>query len=557
MNSDIFKKVNSLREKLSSSNIEGFLIPSNDEFQSEYVPEHLNRLKYITGFSGSNGIAVITKNQALFFTDGRYILQAQQELGSIYTVYLISDIFKYFPVEKIGYDPKLHSIYNMDRYKKFNLIATDNLVDLVWEQKDQYIESKVFLYPIKYAGETSLSKISKLKAYLKENKTDALIITDSTSICWLLNIRAHDVDYNPILLSYLIISKEGDIELFSNASNIKNVRCYNFSQFSNRLKLLEGKKIQIDPKSASIWIKNHLTNPILKEDPCLIAKACKNKVEINQSRRIHIIDGVAVSKLLCSLEKKYIGKTELSVIDELLKLRSSHSDFIYPSFDTISAFADHGAIIHYRATDLSNKPLIADGLFLLDSGGQYFGATTDITRVIPIGKASYQQKIDFTLVLKGHIALANSKFIPGTTGADLDVLARYHLWKHGKDYAHGTGHGVGNCLGVHEGPQGISKYNNCQLKPGMIISNEPGYYKNGEYGIRIESLMLVKQDKNRFLYMETLSLAPIERRLILVKLLTQDERKWLNEYHKKVYLKLSPHLNSQEKIWLRTKTKAI
>ncbi len=554
MISEIKNNLKLLIEKIKTHHLDGYLIPSNDEFQSEYVPEHLNRLKFITGFSGSNGLALITPTQNLFFTDGRYILQAEQELNGLFEIHNLNDLFNKLPKLKIGYDPKLHTALNIQRYKAFNLVASPNLVDLIWQDKKAQATSKIFTYPLKYAGETSTSKTEKLKAYLTKDNIDALIITDPSNICWLLNIRAHDIAYNPILLSYLIFYQDGTLELFSNIPEVKNTetQCYPLNKFIERLELLKDKKVQLDPDSASIFISNNFRSPILKQDPCFMAKACKNNIEIKQAKRIHIIDGLAVTRLLYWLDKNYLNQSEISVADKLLEFRKLNPDFIYLSFPTIAGFASNGAIIHYHANKKTNKTLTGNGLLLLDSGGQYFGGTTDITRVIPIGKPSYQQKLNFTLILKGHIAYANCKFIPGTTGGELDILARYYLWQDGKNYAHASGHGVGNCLNVHEGRMG-----NVALSPGMIIANEPGYYKNGEYGIRIENLLLVRKQKNGFLAMETLTLAPIDKRLILTKMLSKQEKSWLNQYHKKIYNKLSPHLNTQEKSWLKSKTLAL
>lgn len=545
---NIKAKIRKLRGSFNNYNIDCYLIPSNDEFQSEYVPEHLNRLNFITGFSGSNGLAIITKAAALFFTDGRYLLQAAQELSGNFEVHNIIDLFKHIPKGKIGYDPKLYNVNAIARYKDYDLVPCDNLVDLIWDDKPIQKSSEVFDYPLEYAGQSSSNKRKAIQNHLIEKQIDALIITDSSSICWLLNIRAHDVECNPILLSFLIFHQDGSIELFSNAKD-----SYSLEEFPERLKLLKNKQIQIDPNSASIWLKNQLDNPIFAEDPCLLSKACKNDIEIEKAKEIHVIDGVAVTKLLYWLDTSEEEKDELSISFKLLEFRKESDLFIYPSFTSISAFAEAGAIIHYSPNDKTNKALSGNGLFLLDSGGQYYGGTTDITRVIPIGEATHQQKIDFTLVLKGHIALANAVFLEGTSGAELDVLARQFLWKAGKNYAHGTGHGVGNALCVHEGPQGISKYNKVPLKPGMILSNEPGYYKDGEYGIRIENLMVVKDLNNGYLAFETLTLAPIDKRLILSGMLSDEEKQWLNDYHQRVYQKLSPLLLKQESLWLESR----
>jgi Xaa-Pro aminopeptidase len=547
-----------LRGKLRHYDLDGFLIPSVDEFQNEYVPDHLNRLKFISGFTGSNGIALITLSEAFFFTDGRYLLQAKQELDKQFKIINITRLFETTVAGKIGYDPKLHSASNIAKYKHLNLLPFENLIDLIWEYKPVARLSQVFSYLIKYAGESSSSKCNKLKNYLQMNTIDSLIITDSASICWLLNIRAQDVEYNPILLSYLILHQNGNMELFSNAKiKHKGLENYSPAELSNRLKLIANKKVQLDPTSTSSFISNHFSNKILQDDPCMLSKAIKNEIEIKQARKVHIIDGIAICKFLQWLENNIKGQSEISITEKLLELRKKHKDFIYPSFATIAGFVEHGAIIHYKATENSNKQLLENGLLLLDSGGQYFGGTTDITRVIPIGKVDLEQKLNFTLVLKGHIALAQAKFPGGTSGAELDILARQYLWQHGKDYAHGTGHGVGSCLSVHEGPQRIGKMGTYPLKPGMIISNEPGFYKNGEYGIRIENLMLVIKSSNDFLCMETLSLAPIEKSLILKKLLSNDEKEWLNSYHQKVYKKIAPHLDAKEKAWLKRKTISI
>ncbi len=546
-----------LREKLKQYKLDGYLIPSVDEFQCEYVPDHLNRLKFITGFSGSNGLALITLNEAIFFTDGRYLLQATKELSSKFKIQNIATLYEINAIGRIGYDTKLHTKLNIAQYKNLNLVECNNLVDSIWQDKPKAKLSQIFKYPLKFAGESFISKRNKIQAYLQEKSLDSLIITDPNCICWLLNIRAHDIDYNPILLSYLIFHQCSKIEIFSSAKfKEENVDNYPLEEFSNRLKLIANKKVQLDQTSASAWVSNHFKDPIFKEDPCLIAKACKNNIEIKQARRIHQIDGVALCKLLHWLEKNYAYETEMSVAEKLLDFRKMNGHFIYPSFPTIAGFKEHGAIIHYRADENSDKPL-ANGLLLLDSGGQYFGGTTDITRTIALGKPTHEQKLNFTLVLKGHIALAKAKFPKGTSGSDLDSLARQYLWQHGKDYAHGTGHGVGNCLNVHEGPQRISKLGTYPLSPGMIISNEPGFYKTNEYGIRIENLMLVVKSSDNYLSMETLTLVPIEKKLILRKLLSNEEKEWLNSYHQKIYNKISPSLNSKEKAWLKLKTASL
>lgn len=547
-------KIDLLRQEIKNSNLDGFLIFSTDEFQNEYVPEYYNRLKYVTNFSGSHGIALITLSNLHFFTDGRYILQARKELLSDFIIQDIQQFYQLRLPDKIGYDPKLISISNFNKLKTLNLISCENLIDKIWHNKPKTPKSKIFNYPLKYAGETSNSKLAKILNYITFKKIDALIITDPSNICWLLNIRANDVEYNPLLLSYAIIYKEGKLEIFSNHPKHKKL-----IEFPAALKLLHHQKIQLDPDSTSIYIKDHFNNAILEEDPCIKAKACKNIIEQKQSIKIHLLDGIALTKALFWIKKNYKKHniTELSIVDKLLQLRSQNKNFLYPSFATIAGFKDNAAIIHYKPTLETNKIISDNGLLLLDSGGQYLGGTTDITRTILIGKATLEQKRNFTLVLKGHIALAKAIFPKGISGSNLDILARQFLWSEHKDYAHGTGHGVGNCLSVHEGPQRINRINDCILEAGMLISNEPGYYKNNEYGIRLENILLVKEQKDGYLYFETLSLAPIDNKLIIIGMLTQEEKIWLNKYHEKIYNKLSLYLTTEEKKWLKTKTKKI
>lgn len=543
------QKINELLEKLDEYQIDGYLIPSNDEFQSEYVPEHLNRLKYITGFTGSSGIAIISKTGNYFFTDGRYFVQAKLELGNSFYINDIKDLLSFSFDGKIGYDPKLFNVNFFKRFNKFNLISCDNLVDLIWMDKPPFKESYIFEYPVKYSGKKVKEKCKELKDYLSKNKLDALIITDSTNICWLLNIRSNDVAYNPILLSYMIFYKNGEFEIFSNSKSTLPLE-----EFAQKVDKLKGKKVQIDPNYASIWLKNQLTNPILFEDPCLLKKSCKNLIEIKRAKEVHVIDGVAVTKLLYWLDTDKGLKTELSIVNKILEYRKENSKFIYPSFATIAGFKENGAIIHYHPVTQTNKSLKEDGLLLLDSGGQYWGGTTDITRVISVGKPTNEQKTNYTLVLKAHIALASAVFPEDAIGVELDVLARRHLWQSAKDYNHSTGHGVGNALSVHEYPR-IGRNSNAKLIPGMIVSNEPGYYKENEYGIRIENLMLVKPNKFGFLSFEVLTLAPFERRLVILSMLSKEEKKWLNNYNQQVYKKLSPYLNYHQKLWLKRRVR--
>ncbi len=543
--------IEKIRAELVKLNIDGFLIPSNDEFQSEYVPERLNRLKFISNFSGSNGLALITKSNAIFFTDGRYFLQAANELDPVFQIENIANLAENnFLHGVIGYDPKLHTKIFIDSLKNCSLVPCGNIVDSIRGEKVKHCRSEVFNYPVKFAGENTVSKLAKIHEFIHAKSLDALVISDSSNVCWLFNIRAHDVLYSPLLLSYAIIYADGSFKIFS--GSYKHLP---LSEFGLYLEQLANKKVLIDQSTASLWIQNHINNPVFGYDPCTLLKACKNNIEIKQASKIHILDGASLCKVLYWIQQsKYI--TEIDIVNKLLELRSIWKEFLYPSFASIVGFASNGAIIHYHPNSASNKLIQGRGLLLIDSGGQYFGGTTDVTRTISVGKPTYEQKLNFTLVLKGHIALSLIKFPKNTNGKDLDILARQFLWQNEKDYAHSTGHGVGNCLGVHETPPRIGRIISEVLKPGMIISNEPGYYKANEYGIRIENLMLVKEGKE-FLSMKPLTLVPIEQKLIINDLLSQDEKKWLNQYHEEVYEKIAPLLSLDEQQWLKEQTEKI
>lgn len=550
MNNNSISKITALIKLLKSKNIDGFMIPSCDEFQSEYVPEYADRLKYICGFTGSNGIAVITLKNNYFFTDGRYFLQAEKEIDSSFSVYDIND---FFCEGKIGFDPKLHLRLPENNSSIFEFVECENLIDLIWTDKPKPTTSIIFDYPIKYAGASPLEKKEFLQKYLIKNNIDAIIISKPENSCWLLNLRAHDIEYNPILICYSIFHRDGTVEVFAN-----HPKFLPLESFYLALEKLQHKKIQLDDQSASIWLKSQFKNPILKEDPIYLAKAIKNKVEISQSRKVHILDGIAYCKLLYWLEQNYQKNliSELDIIEKQLLYKKEFKNFIYPSFATICGFGDNGAIIHYRANKETNKIISDNNFLLLDSGSQYFGGTTDITRTIGLGKLTNEQKLNYTLVLKGHIALAKAIFPHGTNGSQLDILARQFLYKYGKNYSHGTGHGVGNCLSVHEPPQRINSVNKVILKPGMILSNEPGFYKENEYGIRIENLILVKERK-KFLEFETLTLAPIDTKPIIKSLLDKDEINWLNDYSNKIFKTLSPYFDQQMNKWLKEKCKKL
>jgi Xaa-Pro aminopeptidase len=588
-------KIIKLKNLLKKYKLDGYFVPMADEFFCEYVPEQSRRLEFLTGFTGSAGSCLVGLKNSIFETDGRYELQAQSQVGSLFDKILITpknNLINWLEqnintksVFKIGFDAKLISQKQLEKFenianKNIKFVAiSQNLVDEVWQTKPHQkpIEklNQAFAIDTKIAGKTHIQKIAEMSESLQ---AEYCLLTLPESVCWLLNIRGRDLPHTPFLLGYGLINKKNkSVILYTNTKKIsaglskklgKNVELKNLEEMERDLKKLKNKSVQICPSNTSAYFYNLLQKSNVKiihaADPCLLPKACKNTTEINGIRQAHIIDGVALCKFFYWLNNNIKTKKldELNIADKLEEIRKNNKDFFSLSFDTIAGFGANGAIIHYRADKNSNKKISGNNLLLLDSGAQYFGAnntgTTDVTRTIAIGKPSTEQKRNFTLVLKGHIALANAKFIKGTNGSQLDVLARKFLWAEDKDYAHGTGHGVGHFFNVHEGPQGISKYNQTPLQAGMVISNEPGFYKAGEYGIRIENLVVVKQSKNdNFLEFETLTKAPIDLSLIDIAILDKSEKTWLNNYHAQIAKEIMPLLNKNEKAWLKNATKKI
>jgi Xaa-Pro aminopeptidase len=567
-------KLKEFRKILKVKDIYGTVIPSNDEFLSEYCPPHARRLEWLTGFSGSAGVAVITQKQAAFFTDGRYILQADKQLSSDYEKYNISDLKPYdwiknnSLIKEIVIDPKLHSYHNAKAYldtSKISIIDY-NLVDLIWKDRPEFPTNCIYKLADKYTGENFTDKIKTVVNTLQEKNADACVITSPDSICWLLNIRSDDISTSPIILANAIVTKEAVVKLFIDKKRIDNKI---LSYFADHVEIISdiniydflrnfNVRLLIDPQMASYAFFDIIKteNAIKSADPCLLPKACKNKKEIQGIKQAHIIDGAALTKFLYWLNNNIAKQniTEMSAADKLLAFRSESKDFKTMSFDTIAGFAQNGAIIHYRAEESSNKAIKPNGLFLLDSGGQYYNGTTDVTRTIAIGKATKEQRQNYTRVLKGHIALASAIFPKGTTGSQLDILARQYLWQSGLDYDHGTGHGVGCFLNVHEGPQRISKMpNDIALQVGMVISNEPGYYKKDSYGIRIENLVVVvsREDVAKgYLGFDTITRVAFDNNLIQRDMMTDFELEWIKSYNKKVISDLSSYLDENEKIWL-------
>ena len=573
-----------LRRKMLSSNLDGYIQPVHDEYMSEYPPACNLRLEWLTGFDGSAGTLLVLADTAALFVDGRYTLQAARQLDvELFEIFNTADQTPQQWAEKnaknkrIGYDSKL---YTQDMFKrmeahKLTWVAVDNLVDAVWQERPAPPATALAIHEHKYNGKTSTEKRSQIAHSIMLAGADAALITAPDSVCWLLNIRGRDVENTPLVLAPLIINSDGHVELFVQSARVSaEVAAHLGNQLAvvepqtlqARLAALgaEKKRIFVDSKSVPLWHIRQLSASgaelVYGDDPCQLPKATKNIVEITGIKNAHLRDGKALIKLLCWLDSEASKRevSELEVCAQLLIFRKENETFVEPSFNTISGSGANGAIVHYRATQETNRTLKSGELFLLDSGAQYPDGTTDITRTIAISESSAEHKDRFTRVLKGHIAIATAQFPQGTNGSQLDALARQYLWQAGLDYDHGTGHGVGCFLGVHEGPQRISKRaGDAALMSGMIISNEPGYYKTGEYGIRIENLVVVCKREGAFLGFETLTCVPIDTRLVDVSMLTLDEKKWLNDYHAWVFSQQEKGSSDADRTWLEARCAAI
>lgn len=565
-------KIESLQKLLKDLNLDCFIVPRSDRYQGEYVVEADERLAWFTGFTGSAGIALVFQDHVALFVDGRYTLQAEQQVTdpAIRIIPLMeqspySYASKYGNIT-IGFDPWLMSVKDYAHWKtntQFTLIPINNPIDLLWTDRPLRPTNPVVLHDESYSGQSLAEKLGLIYEELEKLKTDALLVMAPDNMCWALNCRGSDFPFTPLVDWFGIIEKGKGVHVFCDQAKISpSILLY----FGNRVQIhpieqlsdvmLKFESIILDPEITPIYIHQLIKDKgILKSDPITLLKSCKSSTELDGIRAAHLRDGVALTKFLCWLDTENLeDHNEITVANKLEEFRQENNLYQGPSFPTISGYADHGAIVHYRATDKSAKQL-GQNLLLIDSGGQYLDGTTDVTRTITLGEPTIEQKTNYTLVLKGHITLAMSQFPVGTTGSQLDVLARFHLWQHGLDYDHGTGHGVGHYLNVHEGPQRISKAGNATaLKPGMILSNEPGYYKNGHYGIRIENLVAVQKTQTHYerdmLCFETLTLAPMDRRLIDETILTSAEWQWLNAYHIKVRETLLPHLDPDTAAWL-------
>ena len=591
----ISTRLNQLRHLMQENHIDGYFLPHEDELLSEYLPKYTERLHWLTNFSGSAGLTFIGAKKAIIFVDGRYTTQVKNQTDKklFESEHLINPGFinwikkNPYKNKKIGLDPKTISQSNYLSLKKIcketciDLIETDNLIDKIWKRKKKK-KNLVERHELKYSGLDSEKKIRKIINSFKNNAADSIFISQPENVCWTLNIRGKDLEHTPILRSHLILDKHRNIALFtdnmSEKSKIqswlgKKIKILKTKQIKQYLEQNNYKKIQYDPvyttrHNAKLLEENSVTS-FETNDPTTLMKACKNKIEIAGARKAHLIDGIALTKFIYWLENEInsISKskcTELGLANKLLSYRKNNSNFKGLSFGTISSLGSNGAIIHYQPKKETNKNWHENDIYLLDSGGQYKYGTTDVTRTILNIKRKRKNKhkeisTNYTLVLKGHIAVASAHFNYGETGKKLDLLARQYLKKHGLNYDHGTGHGVGSYLGVHEGPQNISPRSREPLQEGMIISNEPGYYKPNDYGIRIENLVTVvkSMEKGKDLCLETLTLAPITKLLINMDIMTKKEIMWINNYHKNVYNKLSPFMNKKERNWLKIATEAI
>jgi len=593
MKQSIKERIHALRMTFRPNNIKAFIIPSTDPHLSEYVAPYWMSREWISGFTGSAGTAVILMDKAGLWTDSRYFLQAEKELeGSGITLYKemlpeTPSITKFLcqnlkPGESVSIDGKMFSVQQVEQMKE-DLAPYQLQVNLfgdplknIWKDRPSMPDAPAFIYDVKYAGKSCGEKVAAIRTELKKKGIFALFLSSLDEIAWTLNLRGSDVHCNPVIVSYLLVTQDEVVYFISPEKITQEVNEYlqeqqvslrKYDEAESFLNSFAGENILIDPKKTNYAIYSAI-NPACKvvrgESPVTLLKAIRNEQEIAGIHHAMQRDGVALVKFLKWLEASVLSgkETELSVDRKLHEFRAAQPLYIGESFDTIAGYKEHGAIVHYSATEESDVTLQSKGFLLLDSGAQYLDGTTDITRTIALGELTEEEKTDYTLILKGHIALAMAKFPAGTRGAQLDVLARMPIWSHGMNFLHGTGHGVGHFLSVHEGPQSIRMNENpIVLQPGMVTSNEPGVYKAGSHGIRTENLTLVCKDKEgmfgEYFKFETITLCPICKKGIIKEMLTAEEVKWFNDYHQTVYKKLSPSLNEEEKKWLLEATKAI
>lgn len=585
-----------LRAEMKTAGIDGFIVPHDDEYQNEYIPAYAERLMWASGFSGSAGAAIVFLDRAVVFVDGRYTLQVRQQVDDAFFDY--ADLVETPPDQwlaenaakgaRIGYDPMLHTKSGVERLEKaaaargFTLVPLDrNPIDAAWKDQPARPLAPATPHALDLAGKSSADKRHDVAAALSKAGADAALITSPPSIAWLFNIRGRDVSRTPLPLGRAIVSSDGRATLFLAPEKVGNelpgflgdeVDIRAESDVEAALERLgrDRKSVALDPALAPMKYARVLSDAgaviIDLTDPCALPRATKNETELGGTRTAHVRDGAAVTQFLhwIAASAQDGSVDEIAAARKLEAFRTATGRLVDLSFDTISGAGENGAVVHYKVSTATSRKLTPGELFLIDSGAQYQDGTTDITRTVAIGKPTQEMRERFTLVLKGHIALATARFPAGTTGHQLDVLARRPLWEAGLDYDHGTGHGVGSFLGVHEGPQRIAKAANTQaLKPGMILSNEPGYYRTGAYGIRIENLIVVTEPKGvdggerAMMAFETITLAPISLDLVVSSMLTETERHWLNMYHARVRQTLAPLVPAEVAQWLATATRSI
>ncbi|QYJ77945.1 aminopeptidase P family protein [Shewanella acanthi] len=591
----IASRLDAIRGELANANLDAFIIPRADEYLGEYVPEHNERLLWATGFTGSAGMAIVLRDKAAIFTDGRYTVQVRLQVdANLFSYESLTDtpqiewLCDTLPAHsRVGFDARLHTLAWFENAKAtlakahIELVNVEqNPIDKHWQDRPALSSAPILLFSNDSAGKTSQQKRTEIGALVKKAGADVALIAAPDSYCWLLNIRGNDVPRFPVVLGSALLHANGDMQLFTDLTKLPEgieahvgtgVSFKAETSLADTLASLKGVKLLADPNSANAWSQNIAREAgallIAGIDPVSLPKAQKNAAELAGMRACHIRDGVAVSRFLAWLDNEVAAKRlhdEATLADKLESFRLEDPQYREPSFDTISAAGPNAAMCHYNHNNGTPALMAMDSIYLVDSGAQYLDGTTDVTRTIAIGKVTDEQKKMVTLVLKGHIALDQARFPKGTTGQQLDAFARQYLWQHGFDYDHGTGHGVGHFLSVHEGPQRIGKnINAVQLLPGMVLSNEPGYYRADCFGIRLENLVVVQpcealKGAEREIYeFDALTLIPMDSRLIDKTLLTQEEVTWFNAYHQKVFNTLSPLMSGDELAWLTQATRAI
>lgn len=583
------KRLSALRDELRARGLDGFLIPRADAHQGEYVAPHDARLSWLTGFTGSAGFCIALDDRAGVFVDGRYRVQVKAQIAPDHFTPVNWPETK--PADwlknalpaggKIGFDPWLHTLSEIETYRAslkdspIEMVPCDNPVDHIWQDQPPLPRGKITSHPLKYSGEKSCDKRARLAKTLRDAGQRAAIITLPDSICWLLNIRGSDIERNPVAHAFAILHDDGKAQLFTDPAKLADmppnpdIEILGWGTFEGALATLNA-PVRVDKTTAPLRISDVLTNANVTiayaQDPCILPKARKNPTEIAGTIAAHLRDGAVMVEFLCWLDgaMEKPGLTEIDIVKKLENLRRATNALLDISFETICGSGPNGALPHYRVTEASNRTLQTGDLIVIDSGGQYIDGTTDITRTVCVGDPGVDERAAFTRVLQGMIAVSRARWPRGLTGRDLDPLARFPLWAAGQDYDHGTGHGVGSYLCVHEGPQAISRRSETPLKTGMILSNEPGYYREGAFGIRTENLCVVQDapelagaDARDMLSFMTITFAPIEHRLINTEMLAPAERNWINSYHAEVREKLSSRVSDKAQVWLMQATAPI